>query len=295
MPLKAPWACKCGKRIAAGQPCPVCTAPRKRVHDAKRLGARVRVYDTKWDRERAAYLAAHPWCVRCAAHGLKAKATVVNHKIAHRGDLRLFWNRRNWEPVCAACHNGSIQSAEKRGDPQARRFGYSIPFGVQPSISPVTLVCGPPASGKTSYVKARALPGDTIIDLNQCLVEAGGKPWDNDRTILGRAFSIRDGLIHSLATTRTRMAWLIASAPSHDERRQWQAALGNVQVVVMNTPASVCIERIRTDPARAHAAPRLIERVNEWMGRGRSIAGDPAGDRRGERNSQQIGIEGFFV
>ena len=72
--------------------------------------ARARGYDTKWDRERAAYLASHRVCTRCGG-----KATVVHHRTPHRGDRHLFWDRKNWEPVCQPCHDGPCQEAERHG------------------------------------------------------------------------------------------------------------------------------------------------------------------------------------
>lgn len=75
-----------------------------------RPGARARGYDSKWDRERAAFLAIHRRCARCPA-----PSTVVHHKIPHRGDRSLFWRRSNWEPVCQPCHDGPCQQEERNG------------------------------------------------------------------------------------------------------------------------------------------------------------------------------------
>lgn len=72
--------------------------------------ARARGYDTKWDRERKAFLALHRTCTRCGS-----PATVVHHRTPHKGDRHLFWSRSNWEPVCAPCHDGPIQQAERNG------------------------------------------------------------------------------------------------------------------------------------------------------------------------------------
>jgi 5-methylcytosine-specific restriction endonuclease McrA len=43
-----------------------------------------------------------------------APATIVHHKTPHRGDRKLFWDRKNWSPVCKPCHDGPLQSMEKR-------------------------------------------------------------------------------------------------------------------------------------------------------------------------------------
>ncbi|WP_323784771.1 HNH endonuclease signature motif containing protein [Thalassovita sp.] len=42
-----------------------------------------------------------------------ASATVVDHIKAHRGDERLFWDRTNWQPLCAPCHNRHKQRQER--------------------------------------------------------------------------------------------------------------------------------------------------------------------------------------
>ena len=112
MPRSAPSLRYCGCVVASGQRCEhmiVRDRERKARFDAERPSARERGYTSKWDTERAAYLKANPVCSRCGA-----PATVVNHKTPHKGDKRLFWSRSNWEAVCATCHNGAIQSQERR-------------------------------------------------------------------------------------------------------------------------------------------------------------------------------------
>lgn len=112
MPIRAPRICGCGKVIAFDVKC-ACEMRRdaesKARFDEKRPSCRERGYTTKWDIARKDFLAAHPTCVRCGA-----PASVVNHKIPHRGDMKLFWNRSNWESACKPCHDGPIQSQEKR-------------------------------------------------------------------------------------------------------------------------------------------------------------------------------------
>ena len=68
-----------------------------------------------WLALRAAQLAAHPLCSRCLQRGFTVAATVANHIIPHRGDLVLFFDPGNLESVCKPCHDGRIQSEERRG------------------------------------------------------------------------------------------------------------------------------------------------------------------------------------
>ena len=67
--------------------------------------AKARGYDSRWQRERLAFLAAHPLCVECQKRGVYTKATVVDHIIPHRGDRVLFWDRDNWQALCKQCHD----------------------------------------------------------------------------------------------------------------------------------------------------------------------------------------------
>ncbi|WP_197457685.1 HNH endonuclease signature motif containing protein, partial [Snodgrassella sp. CFCC 13594] len=42
------------------------------------------------------------------------EATVVDHIKPHCGDMKLFWNRNNWQSLCKGCHD-SIKQAEEKG------------------------------------------------------------------------------------------------------------------------------------------------------------------------------------
>ncbi|MGU3496296.1 HNH endonuclease signature motif containing protein [Xanthobacteraceae bacterium A53D] len=115
MPIRAPRICGCGQRVASDLRCP-CENRRKAQADARRPPARARGYDSKWDIARAAYLKAHPVCVRCSA-----PASVVDHIIPHKGDKGRFWDRTNWQPLCGPCHNRWKQSVERRSTAQEPR------------------------------------------------------------------------------------------------------------------------------------------------------------------------------
>lgn len=74
------------------------------------------LYSTaRWLALRAAQLARKPLCERCSTDLRPVPATVVNHKKPHKGDRKLFFDPDNLESVCAPCHDGPIQRAEKLG------------------------------------------------------------------------------------------------------------------------------------------------------------------------------------
>lgn len=64
---------------------------------------------------RAQKLREQPLCERCRAKGKVVPATVVNHRVPHKGDYALFADYLNLESTCEDCHNSTIQSEEKLG------------------------------------------------------------------------------------------------------------------------------------------------------------------------------------
>ena len=73
-----------------------------------------RGYGARWREARLEFLKDNPLCVRCDAAGRVQPATVVDHRVPHRGDRKLFWDRGNWQSLCAPCHNGWKQREEIR-------------------------------------------------------------------------------------------------------------------------------------------------------------------------------------
>jgi len=75
-----------------------------------------RGYGHRWRVEREGFLRLHPLCVMCSAGGVVTVATVVDHKKPHRGDQSLFWDRSNWQSLCAHHHSGEKQRQERMED-----------------------------------------------------------------------------------------------------------------------------------------------------------------------------------
>lgn len=75
-------------------------------------GGQVDIYTTsRWREARARFLAKHPLCVTCEREGRVEAASMVDHRIPHRGDMALFWDTNNWDPLCAT-HHGRKTAAE---------------------------------------------------------------------------------------------------------------------------------------------------------------------------------------
>ncbi|WP_461206086.1 HNH endonuclease signature motif containing protein [Clostridium sp. DL1XJH146] len=64
-----------------------------------------KIYNSRWRRARKVYLKEHPLCVQCEKEGRLTPATEVDHRIPHRGNMKLFWNKNNWQALCKSCHS----------------------------------------------------------------------------------------------------------------------------------------------------------------------------------------------
>lgn len=63
------------------------------------------LYGYRWQCYSKARLRSHPLCVECLAAGRTTPATVTDHKTPHKGNVKLFWDKKNHQSLCASCHN----------------------------------------------------------------------------------------------------------------------------------------------------------------------------------------------
>lgn len=73
------------------------------------------LYGSRWQKARAYFLAKHPLCAEHLKRDAYVEATVVDHVVPHRGDLKLFWDNTNWQSLCKHCHDSHKQRLEKSG------------------------------------------------------------------------------------------------------------------------------------------------------------------------------------
>ncbi|WP_040210818.1 HNH endonuclease [Clostridium polynesiense] len=81
------------------------------IHDVK--GTKEKGYDGRWRKARAKFLNKYPLCSKCFEKGRLKKATVVDHKLPHRGDKVLFWNENNWQSLCKSCHDRKTMTEDR--------------------------------------------------------------------------------------------------------------------------------------------------------------------------------------
>ena len=217
-----------------------------RPPDDFRLSSADRGYDRRWRKYRASYLHLHPVCVQCLALDDPTPATVVDHIIPHKGNRDLFWESSNHQPLCKTHHDQKT----------ARET-----FG---AIAPVTLVCGPPGSGKTTYVRQHMYPDDLVLDLDAlCAALSGCQLHHAPVSILSFACEARDAILRRLeSASRVRHAWVIACLPDASDRRAVAARL-HASVLVCDVPAAECVARLAADATRPPGSS-LEAAVRDW-------------------------------
>lgn len=256
-----------------------------------RSSARKRGYTTKWQKESAAWLVGKV-CKFCAELGKKVPATTVDHIVPHKGNPKLFWDRSNWQPLCTHCHSSVKQSMEVTGrrrgcgvnglplDPNHPWNGGSRDAWVERPSSPrnlpkpaipVTMVCGPPAAGKTTYVRQHAAKDDLVIDLDEIIRGLAGRNYTDhqERYWIARALRERNQILRSLSEPgRYRRCWFIICAADRLERDWWARQL-NAEVVLLETPEQVCIERIESSNRAGFMKLNRATAVQQWWARHR--------------------------
>ena len=107
----------------------------------------------------------------------------------------------------------------------------------------VKLVCGPPASGKSTYLKAHAKAGDIVIDFD-AIARAHGFGRNRPGHAIKMLLRERNAQLAALAgQSPERTAWVILSAPSQQLRQWWCKALNvapkNLIVLLPSRGASI--------------------------------------------------------
>lgn len=84
------------KRIAVAK-------QKSREYDKLRGTRTERGYDNRWLRASKHFIKGKV-CVICEKNGIVKMAECTDHITPHKGDMKLFWDRNNWQPLCLSCN-----------------------------------------------------------------------------------------------------------------------------------------------------------------------------------------------
>lgn len=238
-------------------------------------------YSSKaWQSIRSHQLAIHPLCAMCEAAGQVTVATVCDHIIPHKGDWHRFINGP-FQSLCKLCHDRHKQSEDRTGKAKAvigldgwpveakpALGDISHPAWFSPLMVPLTIVCGPPASGKTTYVATHKGERDIVFDLDAIAMQRFGKPAgmlasDQRLACLTARNQRLAELMRPAAKGKHAMAWLIVTEPSADKRQWWHNKLKPASIIVIETPTDECIARAKADTKQQRPGD-TASRIADW-------------------------------
>lgn len=209
-------------------------------------------------------------CCMCKRMETNDSLLVVDHRRPHRGDEGLFWDEGNLQTLCKTCHDSIKQRMDRTG-----QHASFFPRWLKPSLIPLTIVCGPPASGKSTYAAQHAGKGDLVIDLDVIASQMSGEPlhtWSREKWLHPALFR-RNDMLGSLARPSPyRAAWFIVSEPKAEHRKFWADHLKPSVIIVIETPEAQCIANASKDKDRDQK--RTAEAIASWWSTYTRRAGD---------------------
>jgi 5-methylcytosine-specific restriction endonuclease McrA len=176
-------------------------------------------------------------CVSCGHR----TATEVDHILSARlvvdnFGIDEFYNPARCQGLCKTCHASKT----------AHECGWTGRKGTRleqlTDRANTTVVCGPPASGKTTYVEQHKADNDHVFDYDVVMQEITGLPLHQSLPgAIGSVLAKRDQFIE--ATAHSKHVWIIISNPRAVIVKMLEDA--GARVIVMDTPDDVCKQRLK--------------------------------------------------
>ena len=122
----------------------------------------------------------------------------------------------------------------------------------------VTVVTGPPCSGKSTYVRNHAKPGDIVIDFD-AMAQAFGSPTPHDHSAATRHVTImaRRAAIAAALTVNGADVWIVDCNIGRDRLRDYQRVGANI--------VGLDVDRAELHARAGRERPKLWHRlIDEW-------------------------------
>lgn len=225
-----------------------------RARDRRRGSAHQRGYGVAHRKRRASVLRRYPWC---AWPGCPIPASEADHITPKSlgGSDRI----ENYQGLCRDHHR--LKTAIEN---DWRLDGDS-------GVGQATIVCGPPASGKSTLVQLNRQPGDVVYDFDriaEALAQSASYEFDYEH-IGPYVEACRTAVIAQWLQRPDHQRghlWVVVSGWSAGQRRSLRGQLG-ARVVVLETDGDECLARIQRDARRAHDLAHWRTIVRNWWAR----------------------------
>lgn len=130
---------------------------------------------------------------------------------------------------------------------------------------PVTVIAGPPCSGKTTLARHLAAPDHVVLDFDEIAVRLGsGRRWLHSPAVIAAANQRMQLALTELAARDDDVtAWVIRAAPRPAVRERLARAL-NARVWVLDPGMAECLRRARR--GRPYGTDREIRKWYRMFG-----------------------------
>lgn len=204
----------------------------------------IKLNSAKWQRLRKVVLTRNPLCAQHQVFGDIVPAVDVDHIDNNPNNN----NADNLVGLCRSCH-AKKTAVEMRG--KIYMMPYLYPYNLE-TENQIIMVCGAAGSGKSTYVRQNKKADDLSIDLDDIRKDI---PQEWGEELLKTSLIVRNDML-SQPTDKT--IWFIVSAGNPATRKWWVNKLNPVDMIVLDTPLDVCIERIKT----SRTGERLEQSIN---------------------------------
>lgn len=196
---------------------------------------------------------AHP------AHRMYADHVVELRDSGHPFDLG------NGQCLCAVHHEKKTFKARQLRT-ETWSGSYTQPRLPRPNCR-VMLVCGPPAAGKSTYVRDNAGLDDIVIDLDVVARDHGYGRVRPDHALHALLRDRNNRLARLAKEPIQRTAWVILGAPTRKLRRWWCEALGvrPEDLVLLLPPRAELHRRVMNDPDRKQVIDAHLLWIDKWL------------------------------
>lgn len=119
-----------------------------------------------------------------------------------------------------------------------------------PQRTKVFLICGAPASGKSTYVNEHKKNGDLVVDLDN-IRQALGAPDKTSEMFTDLVLKVRKVIYKEISDEKINCEniWVISGLPNALERERTANSL-NAEIIFINTSYDECIRRAEFDDSR---------------------------------------------
>lgn len=132
----------------------------------------------------------------------------------------------------------------------------------------LTVIVGPPCSGKSTYAMRMARDGDVVVDYDAIAVALGSRrAHEAPRAVADVAARARDAAI-GRAIAKRWPAWVIHSRPTREQVDEYARA--GARLVLLDPGVEECLRRCDADGR----PPGTARRIRDWYERPPDIAAD---------------------